>query len=93
MEQINANTQVIINKAILSTEVDNEIILLSIESGKFYGLNIVSAKIWKLLDHQILVCDLIDQLQNEFDVEKEQCESEVFELLNTLLSKDLIEII
>lgn len=67
---------------VVSTNVDGEEVLLSIENGKYYGLNSVASRIWQLIEQPKSFDTLCHDLQNEFDVSAEQCETETQALLN-----------
>ena len=67
---------------VVSTNVDGEEVLLSIENGTYYGLNSVASRIWQLIKQPKSFDALCCVLQNEFDVTAEQCETETQALLN-----------
>jgi len=90
MKKINLNSKVIINNEQLFTEIDNELVLMSIETGKYYSLNTVGLRVWELLKNPMLVSELLNRLQEEFNVEKEQCETEVISLLQKMLANNLV---
>lgn len=90
MKAINLNSKLTINDKLLSTEIDNELVLMSIDTGKYFGLNTVGSRVWELLKTPIEVTDLLNRLQEEFNVGKEQCETEVMSLLQKMLDKNLV---
>ncbi len=67
---------------VVSTNVDGEEVLLSIENGKYYGLNSVASRIWQLIEQPKSMDTICRELQNEFDVTAEQCQSETQALLD-----------
>ena len=80
------------SKDLLMSSVDDEAVLLGIESGMYYGLNPIGSKIWELLSSEILVSDLIGHLVEAYDAEEKVITSEVLEFLDQLLSRSLIEL-
>ena len=80
------------NKDLISRDLDGEAVILNLESGKYFGLNEVGARIWSLLKESKSVKEILDTLLNEYDVEAERCEHELLTLLNDLSENGLIEI-
>ncbi len=73
-------------------ELAGEVVILSTKSGVYYGLDEVGARIWNLLKEPKTIQDLLVTILQEFDVAADQCESDLFELLDDLRSKGLVEI-
>jgi len=73
--------------------MDGETVMMSIESGEYFGLNSVGSRMWELIENPIKVNTLIELLLDEFDVSLEQCEAETMEFLNHLYEKKLLIIL
>jgi hypothetical protein len=87
---INLNTVVSKNQQIISSKMDDEVVMMSVEKGNYYGLNRVGSEIWEKLTEPVTVAGLCDKLMQEFNVEKEQCQREVITYLDKLVSEGLI---
>ena len=79
-------------KEILSAEVENEVVLMSIDKGTYYGLNPVGARVWSLLGKPVPVHEMCEKIVEEFEVTLEQCQEEVLGLLKDLQEQGLIRI-
>lgn len=90
---LESTTSVVRRKEILSAEVDNEVVLMSVEQGVYYGLNPVGALIWSFLEEPVRVRDLCDQVVEQFDVPLEQCQRDVLALLHDLRAQQLIRVV
>ncbi len=77
---------------IVTGNIQNEIVMMSIENGKYYGMNPVGSRIWELIENKVKVSSLCKALQKEFDVQSTVCRSEVLTFLNTLYAKNLLSI-
>ena len=75
----------------LSADLEGEVVVLHLESGIYYGLSAVGARIWELIQEPTSVGDVRDALLEEYDVESQQCEREVLDLLSSLQAHQLIE--
>jgi len=77
---------------LLTTEVDGELIGMSVEQGACYGLNAVGTRIWALIAEPRSIDSLCEQLLGEFDVEEDRCRREVVELLEDLRADGLVTV-
>lgn len=76
---------------ILSSKIDEEIVLLSIELGFFSSLDPVGSTIWEILSKRpSAVEELSCQLMEEYEVDKETCMRDVQEFIEDMVSKKLI---
>ena len=64
--------------------------MLDMESGFYFGLNSVASVIWGLMANEIGFEELIDQLMAQFEVERSLCETDIKELLDQMLEKNII---
>jgi hypothetical protein len=62
---------------ILATQLDDEIILMSIERGNYYGLKTTSRRIWELVENPCTLSALSAQLALEYDAPPGQIEADV----------------
>ncbi|HKO15611.1 MAG TPA: PqqD family peptide modification chaperone [Gemmatimonadaceae bacterium] len=76
----------------ISCDVADEAVLLSMQSGEYYGLNAVGASIWRLIQQPRAVPALCDALQSEYDIDPSSCASEVLGFLTEMLALGLVEV-
>ncbi|MES2033623.1 MAG: PqqD family peptide modification chaperone [Pseudomonadota bacterium] len=81
---------VVRNEGLLSTEVDGELVAMSIENGACYGLNAVGTRIWALIAEPRSIDSLCAQLLTEFKVDAETCRSEVMDLIESLRAEAMV---
>jgi len=75
-----------------ATEVEAELVMMDLEKGKYYGLNVVATHIWKTLDRPRSVRSLCESLRDTFDVGEAECEADVLAFLDTLLKAEMIAV-
>jgi hypothetical protein len=90
MTKITENTNVIKNQSLIESEIDGEKVMMSLESGDYFGLDSIGTDIWKLIENSIKVSDLIDILVTAYDVSREKCSEDVINFLNQLYAHNLI---
>jgi len=76
----------------LSTELDDETVILDMESGVYSGLNSVGTSIWKLLEHEISFANLRRELMKEYKAPKDVFETDILLFLRELVSNNLITV-
>ena len=81
------------NAEIIQSKIGEEVVMLDMESGFYFGLNSVASIIWAMMEKGISFEDLCDQLIEQFDVERALCESDTQELIDQLLEKKIIRVI
>ena len=74
----------------IETDVDGEVMALSIRQGTCYGMNRVGSRIWKLLANPVRIDDLCASLLAQYRVDPEVCERQVLDLLEELRAEGLI---
>lgn len=90
MEKISLNSTLKRIPEQIFSKVDQDVIMLSIDEGKYFALNESAARIWDLLEQPIEVLAIVNRLIDEFDISKKNCEIETIDLLNELHSSKLV---
>lgn len=78
------------NKEIIQSKIGDEVVMLDMDSGYYFGLNSVASDIWVLMEEEITFELLINKLMETFDVERSVCESDTQELIDQMLEKKII---
>ena len=76
----------------LVSELGDDIVMMNTQSGNYLGLNIVSADIWKMMAHPITAEAIIDTLVNQYEIDRESCETQTLECLNKMLLLGMIQL-
>lgn len=76
----------------LSCELQGEAVVLNLQSGIYFGLNPLGARIWELIQQPAKVCFIRDELLKEFRVDPYQCEADLLAFLKQLQANDLIRV-
>ena len=78
------------NINIETAEMDDEVGMLNIDTGKYYVLDAVGRDIWDSLEDPISFEQLVDRLLTIYDVDRKTCEKDTLEFVNDLLENSLI---
>lgn len=77
----------------LSTQVDDEMVMLEEHTGLYFGFNPMATEIWLLLEHPMQFETLLQTLIEQYDVSYTQCKRDLTDFLQTLLAHQLIRLI
>ncbi|BDZ69016.1 PqqD family protein [Methanobacterium ferruginis] len=86
------STIVTMNKDYVYCKVEDEMVLLGMEDGIYYGLNPVGAFIWEQIKDPKTIDEVRDAILVEYNVGKVECEQDLYELLQELVEKGLVEV-
>ena len=78
--------------ALLSTSLGDDVVMMDVEQGAYYGLEEVAARIWALTEQPASVGSLCDRLVAEYQVAPEQCQREVLSFVAELLNRNIVRI-
>lgn len=74
----------------MARQVDDEIVILNVKSGRYFGLNDVGATIWERLSDDCSRADLVDAVLAAYEVDREQASLDVDELVDQLVEAGLV---
>ena len=92
-KKIDLSTVVVRSKDVLVSEIDNEVVMMSIENGSYSGLDSIGSEIWELLETPRRVSEVCDVLMERYDVDRPRCEKDVLVFLDDLASDETIKVI
>jgi hypothetical protein len=78
---------------LLMSIVDNEAVILEMESRHYIGLNDIGTEIWLRLDQPVIVSSLISEFIELYDEDRDIIKVQVLEFLNHLYDKRLINVL
>ena len=78
--------------SVLSTTVDQDVVLLNTLTNQYYSLDEVGAGLWNLLAEGRTLRDAHQALLQDYEVEPAQLEQDLLELIEHLRENGLVEI-
>jgi hypothetical protein len=90
MKPITLDSIVKKNDNIFTGTIDNEMVAISIQSGKYYQLNKTGSRILALLDHPHSVRELCEAIQTKYKIESDVCQDDILEFMKDMANKNLI---
>ena len=92
MLSIQEESVVVVAKDQISCDIGGEAAILSLDDGVYYGLDVVGARVWSLVQEPQTFAALRDTLLKEYNVEADNLETDLRELLEQLAQYGLIEV-
>jgi hypothetical protein len=83
-------TMVAVSPRQISTAMGAEQAILQLDSGKYFGLNPVGARVWQLLAQPRTVGEVLATLLAEYEVPADRCRADLLALLHKLHTAGLI---
>ena len=80
------------NAAITFTDLDDIVVMMDVDKGRYYELDPVATRIWKLLDTAKPVAEICDVLVEEYDVTPDVCRRDVLDMLHEACERGIIEV-
>jgi hypothetical protein len=75
----------------VSCALEDEIAILHLRAGRYYGLDPVGARVWQLVAAPRALRAVRDTLLAEYDVDAARCEADLLALVRDLAAAGLVE--
>ncbi len=89
---ISLETKITIPETLLLQKVDEETILLDINTQEYFSLNELGGIIWELLSKNNNLKEVKDELLVTYDINEKQIIDDILNFISALIKKGLIEI-
>jgi hypothetical protein len=92
MRHFSPQDKLIRAQEMLSTEIDQETVLMSIDAGAYYGLKGTAQIIWEKLETPLSFSALVDALVKEYEITPEACASDLQGFLAEMEREGLLRV-
>ena len=87
---MNLSDKVSIPSQVMVRQVGEEVVILDLASGTYFGLDPVGARIWALMGEGRALAEICVTMLEEYEVEREQLEADVLRLAGELAERGLV---
>lgn len=91
-KKITLDSTVVAKPDLISAPMDDSLVMLDLQSGKYFGLDDIATVIWDAIASPVSVRDLCDWLQVRYDVDSTTCQSDTLSFLNQLYEDGLLRV-
>jgi hypothetical protein len=78
------------NSSTISGRLDDEMVMMDIEQGKYFALNPVATRIWELLESPLTIDELCILLIEEYEVDETLCRAETAACIDDMVRFGLV---
>lgn len=80
------------NSEAIATEIDGEVVLMSLVTGRTFGLDKRGSRIWGLIEQPRAVSGVVAELLKVYDTSPEKCEADLKIFFGKLAEAQLIAV-
>jgi hypothetical protein len=77
---------------IIHRDLQGELVLLSLNSGTYFGLDPLGTRIWHLLRDGRSLQQVVETLVREYEVTEAQCRKDLLNLVSRMREKGIVEV-
>ena len=89
-QDIDLSTTLTRSDKLVHTAIDGDVTMMNIDTGRYYSLTAVGARIWSCMDSPIRVDQICERLRGEFRVERSRCEQEVLSFVRRMADEGVV---
>lgn len=78
------------NPDLISSEIDGEVVMMSIEDGSYFAIGGVGGRVWELLNSPVSIEEIVTKLTTEFDIDEQSCRRDVVNFIQSLLKDGVV---
>lgn len=93
MATITPDSCVVRSAEFITSTVENDLVMMSLEKGTYYGLDAIGSQIWENIAEPITIPALCQKLTDQFEVDANQCREDVLTFLNELVKEDMVHVV
>ena len=94
---INKNSLLVASKNLVATGLNSDtaesVVILTLQDGIYYELKGVAVRVWELLQSPQSLQTILDIILSEYEVNAEQCESDLLSSIADLIRRNLVEFV
>lgn len=87
---VELNAHVVRNDDIIFTDLDDTVVMMDVEEGRYYELDPTAASVWALLERECSVASVCDALLQRYNVSPETCRRDVQAFLGELVDLGIV---
>ena len=75
---------------LVASEMDGDVVMMSIERGTYFGISGVGTRVWALLEQPITLNQIVATICLEFEVEEDNCRRDMLAFADELLTHGVV---
>jgi hypothetical protein len=91
--RLSLSTKVVQNPNMLHAVAGEEVMMMDVPGGSYYGLDAIGARIWGLIAQPATLDSVCAQLTSEYDVPEDICHVEVLTFVEELVDRRAVDVV
>jgi hypothetical protein len=91
--RLSLSTRVVQNPNMLHAAAGEEVMMLDVPGGNYYGLDAIGARIWALIAQPVTLGSVCGRLTSEYDVQEDVCRAEVLTFIEELVERRAVDVV
>lgn len=92
MDRITAHSIVEARTEPLAAPLAEGLVLLQVETDRYYNLNDLGREVWQLIQQPVTVAEIVGKITETHEVEPARCEADILALLQDMAQAQLITV-
>ncbi|WP_207459233.1 PqqD family peptide modification chaperone [Azospirillum sp. SYSU D00513] len=85
-------TRLVRNPDFVATDVDGDIVMMSMERGEYYGIGGVGIRVWELLGQPTSLAEVVQTICSEYAVDEATCEKDMRSLIGEMIRNGVVTV-
>ena len=77
---------------LVASEMDGDLVMMSIQHGKYFGISGVGTRVWELIEQPVSVGQIVAVICQEFDISESTCRNDMLAFSAELLAHKVAEV-
>jgi hypothetical protein len=90
MSALDFDATVVASRDQVAADLADEVIILGMRDGVYYGVEAVAARIWALVQQPVRLDDIVRTILAEYEVTEAKCRTEVLAFVTQLEARGLV---
>ncbi|CUV66443.1 conserved hypothetical protein [Sulfurovum sp. enrichment culture clone C5] len=78
---------------VMASEMEDDLVMMSMENNSYYGLNKIGRDVWELLESEQTIKTLCAKLMEKYDADLHTCQKDVLAFITKLEKAGLVTIV
>jgi hypothetical protein len=87
------NTTITRAPSMVSTEIEDSVVMLDVDLGRYFELNAVASVIWALAEQPCTIAQIHAKLTDEFAVDPDRCERDIIMFITDMIDRKVIIVV
>ena len=92
MTGVDTSKRYLRNPDLLSVDMDGDLVMMSIETGNYFGVSGVGPFVWELIETPRSIAEMVGAICAEFEVDPETATADLRSFLDQLAGNGMIEV-